>query len=111
MSHHGNDELKQSLFENLLDEGFTDDQIIKHDMVEKLFFQETTIESLLRTYPDRAGISETLEGATREEEEEESYYSDPEEPYYSYSVSDDADALASAGWGTDEDYGGYDAID
>ena len=83
---------------------------MKHDMVEKLFFQETTIESLLRTYPDRAGISETLEGATREEEEDR-YYSDPEEPYYSHDLSDEADALASAGWGTDEDYGAYDAID
>ena len=68
-------------------------------MVEKLFFQETTIESLLRTYPDRAGISDTLEGSTREE------------PYGSWDMSDDADALASAGWGTDEDYGMYDAID
>lgn len=25
----------------------------------------------------------------------------------SHDLSDDADALASAGWGTDEDYGGY----
>ena len=110
MSHNGNSELKEGLLENLLDKGFTEDQIMKHDMVEKLFFQETTIESLLRTYPDRAGISETLEGATREEEEDR-YYSDPEEPYYSHDLSDEADALASAGWGTDEDYGGYDAID
>ena len=99
MSHAGNSELKESLFENLLDKGFTEDQIIKHDMVEKLFFQETTIESLLRTYPDSAGISETHEGSTREE------------PYESWDMSDDADALASAGWGTDEDYGMYDAID
>jgi hypothetical protein len=29
------------------------------------------------------------------------------EPHGSYDLSDDGDALASAGWGTDEDYGGY----
>ena len=28
------------------------------------------------------------------------------EPAGSYDLSDDADALASAGWGSDEDYGG-----
>jgi hypothetical protein len=35
---------------------------------------------------------------------------DPEEscfPYNCHDMSDDADALASAGWGNDEDYGGY----
>lgn len=30
-----------------------------------------------------------------------------DEPHGSYDLSDDGDALASAGWGTDEDYGGY----
>ena len=29
---------------------------------------------------------------------------DPYEPYESYDLSDDAEALASAGYGTDEDY-------
>lgn len=28
-------------------------------------------------------------------------------PYNCYDMSDDADALASAGYGSDEDYGGY----
>lgn len=28
-------------------------------------------------------------------------------PYNVHDCSDDADALASAGWGSDEDYGGY----
>jgi hypothetical protein len=28
-------------------------------------------------------------------------------PHNSWDLSDDADALASAGWGTDEDYGYY----
>jgi len=32
--------------------------------------------------------------------------SDESEPYESFDLSDDADALASAGFGTDEDYGG-----
>ena len=33
--------------------------------------------------------------------------SNESEPYESFDLSDDADALASAGFGTDEDYGGY----
>ena len=36
---------------------------------------------------------------------------DPDNPDYEeldyYDPEDDAEALASAGWGTDEDYGGY----
>jgi len=32
---------------------------------------------------------------------------DEEEPYSADDYSDDAEALASAGWGTDEDYGYY----
>lgn len=34
-----------------------------------------------------------------------------DEPQGSHDLSDDAEALASAGWGTDEDYGGFDAAD
>ena len=32
---------------------------------------------------------------------------DDDEPHGSHDLSDDAEALASAGWGTDEDYGDY----
>ena len=32
---------------------------------------------------------------------------DDGEPHGSHDLSDDAEALASAGWGTDEDYGYY----
>lgn len=35
------------------------------------------------------------------------YLTDTGEPEGSYDLQDDADALASAGWGTDEDYGYY----
>jgi len=41
---------------------------------------------------------------------EESYHEDEEyddEPVGSHDLSDDGDALASAGFGTDEDYGYY----
>ena len=34
-------------------------------------------------------------------------YADYEDDRTTFDMSDDADALASAGWGTDEDYGGY----
>lgn len=34
-----------------------------------------------------------------------------DEPHGSHDLSDDGEALASAGFGTDEDYGGYDAGD
>ena len=35
------------------------------------------------------------------------YNDDDGEPRGSHDLSDDAEALASAGWGTDEDYGYY----
>ena len=35
-------------------------------------------------------------------------FDDDGEPEGSHDLSDDGDALASAGFGTDEDYGGYD---
>jgi hypothetical protein len=37
----------------------------------------------------------------------EASYVEDEEPTGSYNLSDDGDALASAGFGTDEDYGYY----
>jgi hypothetical protein len=37
----------------------------------------------------------------------EASYVEDGEPTGSYDLSDDGDALASAGWGTDEDYGYY----
>lgn len=38
--------------------------------------------------------------------EEEDYYREQDADRGSYDLSDDAEALASAGFGTDEDYGG-----
>ena len=56
------------------------------------------------TYADGTGFcSAECEDAANNWESDYSY----EEPEGSYDLSDDADALASAGWGTDEDYGYY----
>lgn len=55
------------------------------------------------------GMGTKCENCPEEEEEyeEDDYYDDDGEPHGSYDMSDDGDALASAGMGTDEDYGGY----
>ena len=50
--------------------------------------------------------SETCIRSAWEEAEDVPHYDDDGEPYCC-SVDDDASALASAGWGTDEDYGYY----
>ena len=57
------------------------------------------------------GFGATEEEATadlleQQEEHEAEMWDD--EPQGSHDLSDDGDALASAGWGTDEDYGGGD---
>ncbi len=50
--------------------------------------------------------SEVCENIAQEEGEEfTSQYDEDGEPQGSYDLSDDGDALASAGFGTDEDYG------
>lgn len=53
-----------------------------------------------------------LDSMTTEEAEELAFVEDRRdfdyEPRGSYDGSDDAEALASAGWGTDEDYGCHD---
>lgn len=55
--------------------------------------------------------SSTCEGAAHAEWDaitiDPSEYDSDGEPEGSHDLSDDADALASAGWGTDEDYGYY----
>ena len=59
--------------------------------------------------------SATCEGIAQTEEAEyltagsaaHWYNDDDGEPRGSHDLSDDAEALASAGWGTDEDYGYY----
>lgn len=64
--------------------------------------------------PD-AGFQPMGYGATEAEaiadlEDQQAEYEADEaddEPHGSYDLSDDGDALASAGFGTDEDYGGY----
>ena len=49
------------------------------------------------------GFSTDVDDQTPPEEE----FDDDDEPVGSYNLSDDGDALASAGFGTDEDYGYY----
>lgn len=63
----------------------------------------TTREDIVSHYPD----SESLIAALQEENEEREYGSEPPEDHFRDDVEADADTLASAGYGTDEDYGGY----
>lgn len=54
------------------------------------------------------GDVEEIEDAIRDALEASGFMlNEPYEPIGPDDYSDDAEALASAGWGTDEDYGGY----
>jgi len=64
---------------------------------------DTSREDIIYHYPD----SESLINALQEENEEREYGSEPPEDHFRDDVEADADALASAGFGTDEDYGDY----
>ena len=58
------------------------------------------------TYADGSGFcSAECEDAANNVESHYSYEEEDGEPQGSYDLSDDGDALASAGFGTDEDYG------
>lgn len=57
-----------------------------------------------------AGIEYDSQGDYFDDEYEFDDYDDEHDPFLSDAEAD-ADALASAGWGTDEDYGGYDDYD
>ena len=89
MSHNGNTELMETLFDQLIDKGYTEDQIIKYDLVDKLFYQDATMEDLL------AEVTPMSDADDNDDYIDESMDGDHES------------ALASCGWGTDEDYGDY----
>ena len=82
MSNLHNDNIKENIFDELLEAGFGEDQIIDMDLVDKVFFDETTVDQLIAEHLDNPYFGEDMDG-------------------------DHASALASAGFGTDEDYGGY----
>jgi hypothetical protein len=54
--------------------------------------------------PDNFGAEDA--GDDMNEFADDEPQADDDEPHGSHDLSDDADALASAGFGTDEDYGG-----
>jgi len=56
-------------------------------------------------------MSDAYLNDTQIEELSEFFYSETEEEYFLDNYSDDAEALASAGFGTDEDYGCFDCFD
>ena len=78
MSNLQNEEKKENLFDELTEYGYTEEEIIEYDMVNKIFFEEATIDEWSDLF--REGVD--IDG-------------------------DHASALASAGFGTDEDYGDY----
>lgn len=61
---------------------------------------DTTREDIVSHYPDSESLIDALES-------ENEYGSEPPEDHFRDDVDADADALASAGFGTDEDYGDY----
>ena len=53
MSNHENEQVKERLYEDLLEYGYSDDQIIKFNMIEDLFFNDRSISEILKsTTPD-----------------------------------------------------------
>ena len=48
MSNNENEIIKEDIFEDLLERGYTEDQIIKHKLVEGIFFQDRTIKEIVK---------------------------------------------------------------
>ena len=82
MSNLQNDQIKENIFDELIEAGFGEDQITDMDLVTKVFFEETTVDELIAEHLDNPYFGEDMDG-------------------------DHESALASAGFGTDEDYGDY----
>ena len=47
MSNTINEGIKENIFEELLEAGFTENEIIEYGMVDKRFFEEATIDQLI----------------------------------------------------------------
>ena len=91
-----------------------DDESMARDIINKEISERT---EQLEDEKDPAEMFQGIEIGEAGPEDEEGDYEDEEgendpedyddEPHGSYDSSDDADALASAGFGSDEDYGHY----
>jgi hypothetical protein len=76
---------------------------------EQIFLKENEMEDLSKQDPREGFPTHEQDRHENDEEydEESDEESDDDEPSDMSDVDADADTLASAGWGTDEDYGGY----
>ena len=52
MSNTINEGIKENIFEDLLEAGFTENEIIEYGMVDKRFFEEATIDQLIVQHHD-----------------------------------------------------------
>lgn len=99
-----------SLYQTIMNENSEENSLSSYsyeELVDLAFDRwgdaDTTKEDIISHYPD----SESLINALQEENEEREFETEPREDHFRDDVEADADALASAGYGTDEDYGDY----
>ena len=49
MSNHENETIKENIYEELLDCGYTDEQIERYDMVDLLFYRDKELVDILKS--------------------------------------------------------------
>ena len=49
MSNHENETIKENLYEELLDCGYTDEQIERYDMIDLLFYRDKELVDILKS--------------------------------------------------------------
>ena len=49
MSNHENEIIKENLYEELLDCGYTDEQIERYDMIDLLFYRDKELVDILKS--------------------------------------------------------------
>lgn len=79
------------------------------EMIEEGLLSADNVLNSCLSYMPEADVKDMAEREGFIEDEEESEEEEEDEPWDGFASDSeaDADALASAGYGTDEDYGGY----
>ena len=49
MSNHENETIKENIYEELLDCGYTDEQIERYDMIDLLFYRDKELVDILKS--------------------------------------------------------------
>jgi hypothetical protein len=99
-----------ALYDSLMNEEMSFDSYSYDDLVlmavDRWREDDATEEYIRETYPTKEDLVNALEKDVDSYEDDE-YEEEPREDSFRDDVDADADTLASAGYGTDEDYGDY----